>query len=106
MTLRRYAITLLAQSAGECKRHAPARREALRAAGQSRAVAVVCPLRVCRALPGEQRCRPGTTRRAGGACGVGQSVHFASLEELLAFIARVLATVRGPPQQGPKRGGK
>jgi hypothetical protein len=34
----------------------------------------------------------------------GQSAHFASLEELLAFIARVLAAVRGPPQQGPKRG--
>jgi hypothetical protein len=34
----------------------------------------------------------------------GQSVHFASLEELLAFIARMLATGRGPPQQGPKNG--
>ena len=34
----------------------------------------------------------------------GQSAHFASLEELLAFIARVLATVRAPPYQGPKRG--
>ena len=34
----------------------------------------------------------------------GQSAHFASLEELLAFIARVLATGRAPPQQGPKRG--
>ena len=32
----------------------------------------------------------------------GQSEHFASLEELLAFIARVLATGRAPPQQGPK----
>ena len=27
----------------------------------------------------------------------GQSVHFASLEELLAFIARVLETGRAPP---------
>ena len=27
----------------------------------------------------------------------GQSTHFASLEELLDFIARVLATGRGPP---------
>jgi hypothetical protein len=27
----------------------------------------------------------------------GQSVHFASLEELLAFMAQVLATVRAPP---------
>lgn len=34
----------------------------------------------------------------------GQSAHFASLEELLAFIARVLATGRAPPQQGPKNG--
>jgi hypothetical protein len=34
----------------------------------------------------------------------GQSVHFASLEELLAFIERVLAIVRGPPHQGPKSG--
>jgi len=29
----------------------------------------------------------------------GQSTHFDSLEELLAFIARVLATVRGPPHR-------
>jgi len=34
----------------------------------------------------------------------GQTTHFASLEELLAFIARVLETVPGPPQQGPRRG--
>jgi hypothetical protein len=34
----------------------------------------------------------------------GQSAHFTSLEELLAFIARVLATGRAPPHQGPKRG--
>lgn len=27
----------------------------------------------------------------------GQATHFASLEELLAFMARVLATVRAPP---------
>jgi hypothetical protein len=27
----------------------------------------------------------------------GQAAHFASLEELLAFIARVLSTVRAPP---------
>jgi hypothetical protein len=27
----------------------------------------------------------------------GQATHFDSLEELLAFIARVLATVRAPP---------
>ncbi len=33
----------------------------------------------------------------------GQSVHFASLEELLAFIARVLETGRAPPQE-EKRG--
>lgn len=31
----------------------------------------------------------------------GQATHFQSLEELLAFIARVLATVRAPPRQGP-----
>ena len=29
----------------------------------------------------------------------GQATHFVSLEELLAFIARVLATVRAPPQR-------
>jgi len=29
----------------------------------------------------------------------GQATHFASLEELLAFIARVLATVRAPPRK-------
>jgi len=34
----------------------------------------------------------------------GQSAHFASLEELLAFIARVLVTGRAPPQQSSKRG--
>jgi hypothetical protein len=28
----------------------------------------------------------------------GQSAHFASLEELLAFIARMLATGRAPPR--------
>jgi hypothetical protein len=27
----------------------------------------------------------------------GQATHFASLEELLAFMARVLATIRAPP---------
>lgn len=35
----------------------------------------------------------------------GQSVHFASLEELLAFIARVLATVRAPPRRRAKKAG-
>jgi hypothetical protein len=29
----------------------------------------------------------------------GQATHFASLEELLAFIARVLASVRAPPRR-------
>jgi hypothetical protein len=29
----------------------------------------------------------------------GQSAHFDSLEELLAFMARVLATVRAPPRR-------
>jgi hypothetical protein len=33
----------------------------------------------------------------------GQSSHFASLEELLAFMGRVLATVRAPPPR-PKAG--
>jgi hypothetical protein len=32
----------------------------------------------------------------------GQSTHFDSLEELLAFMARVLATVRAPPQRARK----
>jgi hypothetical protein len=30
----------------------------------------------------------------------GQTAHFASLAELLAFMARVLATVRAPPRRG------
>jgi hypothetical protein len=29
----------------------------------------------------------------------GQSAHFDSLEELLAFVARVLTTVRAPPRR-------
>jgi hypothetical protein len=33
----------------------------------------------------------------------GQIAHFASLEERLAFIARVLAPVRGPPRQRVKK---
>ncbi len=35
----------------------------------------------------------------------GQAAHFASLEELLAFIARVLSTVRAPPHGKPKGSG-
>ncbi len=35
----------------------------------------------------------------------GQATHFASLEELLAFIGRVLATVRAPPHKRAKEGG-
>lgn len=34
----------------------------------------------------------------------GQATHFASLEELLAFIDQVLATVRAPPRRRPRRG--
>jgi len=34
----------------------------------------------------------------------GQSAHFESLQELLTFIARVLATVRAPPRPRPPRG--
>jgi hypothetical protein len=33
----------------------------------------------------------------------GQTAHFASLEELLAFVARVLATVRAPPRRKRSR---
>jgi hypothetical protein len=33
----------------------------------------------------------------------GQAAHFSSLEELLAFMARVLATVRGPPRRRAKK---
>lgn len=33
----------------------------------------------------------------------GQSVHFHSLEELFAFMARVLATVRAPPRRRVKK---
>ncbi len=34
----------------------------------------------------------------------GQATHFASLEELLTFIGRMLATVRAPPRQRAKGG--
>jgi hypothetical protein len=34
----------------------------------------------------------------------GQATRFISLEELLAFMAQVLATVRAPPHRRPKRG--
>ena len=33
-----------------------------------------------------------------------QATHFHSLEELLAFIARVLTTVRAPPRRRPRGG--
>jgi len=33
----------------------------------------------------------------------GQATHFASLEELLAFMARVLTTVRAPPRRKVKK---
>ena len=32
----------------------------------------------------------------------GQSIHFDSLEELLAFIDQVLANVRAPPRRRPR----
>jgi len=35
----------------------------------------------------------------------GQSVHFDSLEDLLGFMARVLASVRAPPRRRPRSGG-
>ena len=35
----------------------------------------------------------------------GQVAHFSSLEELLAFIARVLSTVRAPPRRKPRGSG-
>ena len=35
----------------------------------------------------------------------GQATQFASLEELLAFMGRVLTTVRSPPRRRPRRGG-
>jgi hypothetical protein len=35
----------------------------------------------------------------------GQSTHFDSLEELLAFVARMLASVRAPPRRRPRSGG-
>jgi hypothetical protein len=35
----------------------------------------------------------------------GQSTLFDSLEELLAFMARVLASVRAPPRRRPSSGG-
>ncbi len=35
----------------------------------------------------------------------GQATHFGSLEELLAFIGQVLATVRAPPRKKVRSGG-
>jgi hypothetical protein len=35
----------------------------------------------------------------------GQAAHFQSLEELLAFMARVLTTVRAPPHRRQRTGG-
>ena len=35
----------------------------------------------------------------------GQSTHFDSLEELLAFMGRVLANMRAPPRRRPSSGG-
>ena len=35
----------------------------------------------------------------------GRATHFASLEELLAFMARILTTERSPPRRRPRRGG-
>jgi len=35
----------------------------------------------------------------------GQAAHFSSLEELLAFMARVLTSVRAPPRRRPRSGG-
>jgi hypothetical protein len=35
----------------------------------------------------------------------GQAAHFQSLEELLALMARVLATIRTPPQMNPSSAG-
>jgi hypothetical protein len=34
----------------------------------------------------------------------GQLTYFSSLEELLAFVGRMLATVRAPPRRRPRRG--
>jgi hypothetical protein len=34
----------------------------------------------------------------------GQVTHFVSLEELLTFMGRVLASVRGPPRRKPRVG--
>jgi hypothetical protein len=34
----------------------------------------------------------------------GQAAHFQSLEELLAFMARVLTTVRAPPRKRRREG--
>jgi hypothetical protein len=35
----------------------------------------------------------------------GQATQFHSLEELFAFMARMLASVRAPPRRRPRRGG-
>ena len=59
----------------------------------------VSPLGVCRALADEHGHSTGATRGRVEHVVSGQSMHFASLEELLAFIDQVLAHVRAPPRR-------
>src|SRR5262249_43308313 len=90
------ALTLLTWNGSAGKRHARRRIETMpRDAGQQ------APLSVHYAFVVHLRVNAEVTqgRVAGRVEHVasGQSAHFASLDELLAFMGRVLATVRAPP---------
>lgn len=105
MTFCRRVPTLLAQSARECKRDALALKEF----PVPQDVEGQAPLSVHRAFVVHFRTSTDIARRqiAGRVEHVvsGQATHFSSLEELLAFMARVLATVRAPPRRRLRRGG-
>ena len=103
MTFCRRVPTLLAQGARDCKRNALALKESpvpQDAEGQA-------PLSVHRAFV--VHFRTSTDIAQGQIAGrvehvvSGQATHFASLEELLAFITRVLAKVRAPPRRKAKK---
>jgi hypothetical protein len=103
MTFCRRISTLLAQSARECKRDALTLKEP----PVPQDAEEQAPLSVHRAFVVHFRTSTDITQGqiAGRVEHVvsGQATHFASLEELLAFIARVLTTVRAPPRRKAKR---
>ena len=100
MTLFLRASILLAQRTRDCKR----KRETEQpyAPAPNRNGSFVSPLGVCRALAHEHGHSTGAIAGRVEHVVSGQSMHFASLEELLAFIDQVLANVRAPPRRRPR----